>query len=78
MQFLDPPSMDPWSKSELGWASITTLTESANGIVLEPSYTTRKYYKIMKGFPSGEYLIIENRQPLGYDGQIAEVRNICH
>lgn len=75
--FVDPPSMDPWSKSELGWASFTTLTESETGIVLEPSYTSHKYIKITKGFPYGEYLVLENRQALGYDGIIEEVRCWC-
>ena len=70
----DPPFLDPFSKGELGWATFTELTEPATGIVVTPSYTSHTYYKISKGFPEGEYLIIENRRREGFDELISEVR----
>lgn len=67
-----PPFLDPFSKGELGWASFTELTEPENGIVVTPSYNSHTYYKITKGFPEGEYLIIENRQQEGFDELISQ------
>ena len=77
---LYPPQMDPWSKIELGWASLTTLSNdcSANSLLsrtqsLKPSYSNHEYFKIEQGFPTGEndeYLVVENRQAIGYDQKI--------
>jgi len=67
-----PPFLDPFSKGELGWANFTELTESENGVVVTPSYETHNYYKVSKGFPDGEYLIIENRQREGFDELISQ------
>jgi len=66
-----PPFLDPYSKGLLDWATFVELTESENGAVATPSYTHHTYYKISKGFPDGEYLIIENRQREGFDDMIA-------
>ncbi|CAJ1963775.1 unnamed protein product [Cylindrotheca closterium] len=67
-----PPFLDPFSKGQLGWATFTELMEPQNGVVVTPSYGTHDYYTILKGFPVGEYLIIENRQREGYDKLISE------
>ena len=66
--------MDPYSKEQLGWGTFKELFESTNTIVLEPSYTSHQYYKITTGFPDGEYLLVENRQKIGFDSQIPGVR----
>ncbi|CAJ1962384.1 unnamed protein product [Cylindrotheca closterium] len=65
-----PPAMDPFSKEKLGWGTFNSLSESKNSIVLKPSYTSHQYYKITKGFPDGEYLLLENRQRIGFDAKI--------
>ena len=77
---LYPPQMDPWSKIELGWASLTTLGNncaSNNQLptikTLDPSYTSHEYYQLEHNFPTGEYLVVENRQALGYDALIPRV-----
>lgn len=61
-----PPPLDAWSKMFLGWVQPTVLTESGRytirAIVDQP-----EMYIIKEGFPQGEYLIIENRQPIGFD-----------
>ena len=51
-----PPMMDPWSKIQLGWANLKTLTSNCTENeqypykkILEPSYTSHEYYKIETG-----------------------------
>jgi M6 family metalloprotease-like protein len=72
-----PPQLDPWSKIELGWANVTTLSKSQDNILLNPSYTHHEYFKIDHGLSSvdgeEEYFIIENRQALGFDKIIGQV-----
>eukprot|EP00526_Cylindrotheca_closterium_P004644 CAMPEP_0113649620 /NCGR_PEP_ID=MMETSP0017_2-20120614/26374_1 /TAXON_ID=2856 /ORGANISM="Cylindrotheca closterium" /LENGTH=786 /DNA_ID=CAMNT_0000562021 /DNA_START=208 /DNA_END=2565 /DNA_ORIENTATION=- /assembly_acc=CAM_ASM_000147 len=67
-----PPMLDPWSKEKLGWGTFTEISSSQNKVVLEPSATSHKYYKISNGFAAGEYLLIENRQKLLWDAKIPE------
>ena len=69
----DPPLMDPYSKEQLGWGTFTELTTSQNKVTLSPSATHHQYIRITQGFPSGEYLLIENRQPIGFDKYIPAV-----
>jgi hypothetical protein len=64
-----PPQLDPWCKEQLGWGTITELT-SPGVYSLTASYTTNQYYKISRNFPSGEYLLIENRRKLGFDAMM--------
>lgn len=61
-----PPPLDAWSKMLLGWVQPTILSESGR-------YTIRaildhpEIFIIKAGLPKGEYLMIENRQPKGFD-----------
>lgn len=59
---LHPPLMDPWSKQKLGWITPTVLTASGKYFI-EAVHITGQVYQIKQGFPRGEYLLIENRQP---------------
>ena len=76
-----PPMLDPFCKIGLGWASSTTVLSddcAANALLpaiktLNPSYTHHEYYQITHGFPTTtEYLLIENRQALGFDALIPQ------
>ena len=61
-----PGSMSPWSRALTGWHTPKEVT--ADGIyTLRPSNQYPDALMIAKGFPSREYLLIENRQPLDYD-----------
>ena len=66
-----PPHLSPWSKVQLGWLTPTTITQpgsySLPAVENEP-----EVYRIDQGFPSNEYLLIENRQPLGFDGAMPQ------
>jgi len=64
-----PPHVSAWSKIQLGWVTPTVITAAG-------TYTARKacefpdLFQISKNFPSGEYLLIENRQKCKFDGVI--------
>ena len=65
-----PPHFSPWSKANLGWYLPQSI--SSTGIYTldkteQPGGTNEVVYKIDDGFPSGEYLLIENRQNAGFD-----------
>lgn len=61
-----PPHFSPWSKEDLGWISPTVISASGQYSVAEAELNN-EFYKITQGFPSGEYLMIENRQNSGFD-----------
>jgi M6 family metalloprotease-like protein len=63
---LNPPHFSAWCKQFLGWTSPTVI--SAAG-----TYSARRagqfadVYRINAGYPAGEYLLVENRQPYGFE-----------
>jgi hypothetical protein len=65
-----PPHMSAWSKIQLGW--VTPMAITASG-----TYTARQgctypdVFKISTNFPSGEFLLIENRQKCNFDAKIS-------
>lgn len=59
---LHPPLMDPWSKKQLGWITPTIISTSGE-YYIDAVHNTGQVYQIDQGFPRGEYLLIENRQP---------------
>lgn len=61
-----PPHMSPWSKERMGWLSPTIL-DTAGTYTLNEAEFNAEAYRIDLGYPSGEYLLIENRQPSGFD-----------
>jgi hypothetical protein len=63
--------MCPWSKIQLGWIEPKTIVETGL-YYLEPSALSPKVYIINQNFPPDEYLIIENRQPLGFDAKLPQ------
>ena len=64
-----PPHMSPLAKMVLGWINPIQPTRGINVIEasaeVNPSFP--QFYIIEEGFPEGEFLMIENRQPRGYD-----------
>ncbi len=76
-----PPLMSAWAKVELGWVTPTVVTsselsgaggggEGGGGLFsfsLRQACDNPDVILINAGFPSGEYLLIENRQPCGFD-----------
>ena len=60
-----PPHLSAWCKKELGWVTPTTIAPGAQS--LPRAETIPVAYRITNGFPSTEYLLIENRQPVGFE-----------
>ena len=64
-----PCHMTAWSKDVLGWTNVTTLAADADlgVLVLDPVETSGDVIRIDAGDGSGDYYLLENRQPLGFD-----------
>jgi M6 family metalloprotease-like protein len=64
-----PPYMSAWAKLIMGWVTPVEATPGLNIIeaaaIQDPFHP--QVYIIKDGFPEGEFLLIENRQPLGFD-----------
>ncbi len=71
---LYPPHLSAWSKYALGWLQAKEPRQGFNQIEASEVKSTRipQLYKITAGFPEGEFLLIENRQQIGYDSQLPQ------
>ena len=68
---LHPPHFSAWSKIELGW--VTPMVISTPGLYsIDQIETNPQIYRIDSGYPSSEYLLIENRQPTGIETAIPQ------
>jgi len=66
-----PPNMSVWSKMQLGWLEPKEIDES--GVYkLQASAVKPEAYIIKGSFPLEEYILIENRQPLGFDSKLPQ------
>lgn len=67
-----PCHMTAWSKAILGWAEVETLAGGADHgtLTLPPVETTGKVYRVDARDGSGEYFLLENRQPVGFDAEL--------
>ncbi len=67
-----PCHMTAWTKEVLGWANVTTLAADSDlGVLtLDPVETTGDVIRIDAGDGSGDYYLLENRQPLGFDASL--------
>ena len=68
---LYPPHFSPWSKVDLGWLTPTVISDGGTYTVPEAEFNA-SVYRIDAGFPANEYLMIENRQPVGFDGSMPQ------
>lgn len=62
---LYPTHMTSWSKAVLGWLTPERILPGT--YELESLSTTPHAYRIDSGYPAGEYLLVENRDPSGFD-----------
>ena len=68
---LYPPMMSPWTKAYLGWLEPEVITANGN-YTIQASALVPAAYRIDAGFQEGEYLLIENRQPIGFDSLLSD------
>lgn len=62
-----PPLMSPYAKILMGWVQ-PTLINTPGTYTSASASASPTVYKVSRGYPEGEYLLIENRQPVSYDG----------
>lgn len=68
---LYPPHFSPWSKIKLGWITPTVIDN--DGVYsLNASELNAEVFRVDQNFLSGEYLLIENRQPAGFDSDMPQ------
>jgi len=61
-----PSSMGPWTKMQSGWLEPIEIKQNGEYII-EASAINPSVFLIKDGFPDGEYILIENRQPINWD-----------
>jgi len=66
-----PGFLSAWSKMTLGWISPTVLSDPGN-YSLQQAETQPESYMIQRNFPPGEYLLVENRQPVSFDSKMPQ------
>jgi len=63
-----PPHFSAWCKLQLGFVTPTVIgSGSVNAAQVE---TNKSIFRINNGYPNGEYLLIENRQPVGFESDM--------
>jgi M6 family metalloprotease-like protein len=69
-----PCHMSAWSKEVLGWVDVQTLSPNADlgTLTLPPVETSGQVYRVQAGDASQDYLLLENRQRLGFDQYLYE------
>ena len=70
-----PPQLSAWSRIRLGWDNATLIEKDGIYRIYASEIKDNsepRIYKIQQGYPAGEYLLIENRQPLMYDTLIPQ------
>ncbi|MDA1016116.1 MAG: M6 family metalloprotease domain-containing protein [Planctomycetota bacterium] len=69
-----PSHLGAWEKTQLGWVKPVEITQPGE-YRIRNAEDHPDVYKISQGFPNGEYLLIENRQPVGFHRHLPEGRN---
>lgn len=67
----NPPHFSAWSKIFLGWMTPTVLN-APGSYSLPRAATSPAAFRINNGYPSGEYLLVENRQPFGFESTMPQ------
>jgi M6 family metalloprotease-like protein len=64
-----PGFLSPWSKKDAGWLDPIEIVVDGT-YTMRPSELYQDVYMIRQGYADGEFLMMENRQPLFYDAYL--------
>jgi hypothetical protein len=67
-----PPELCAWSKIQLGYIHPTTVPLTTASYVVSQQETSPQAYRIDLGYGGNEYLLIECREPVGFDHEIPQ------
>jgi immune inhibitor A len=63
-----PAHLSAWSKMTLGWLEPTWVFQDSFSVTVPPVETTGTAFRLWtNGVDAGEYFLVENRQPVGFD-----------
>lgn len=67
-----PCGMSAWSRAALGWVEVETLAPDTDhlGVLLDPVATSGQVLRLDARDGSDEYFLLENRQRIGFDGDL--------
>ncbi len=65
---LRPSHFGAWGKVKLGW--VDAIDARPGTLTLPAVETSPTIYRLQSGYPAGEYLLLENRQPAGIETQL--------
>jgi len=67
-----PCHMGAWSRVQLGWAEVVEVSAGRplTSVTLPPVETGGPVYRVASADGSGEYFLLENRQPVGFDATL--------
>jgi hypothetical protein len=73
---LYPPLMSAWSKMQLGWVRVVDVKAATTSVNILASCEGDIVYKITYGLKNGEYFLVENRYPCGFDAKLAHHKGV--
>jgi len=68
---LYPPLMSAWAKMQLGWVNVVNVLAAETNVKILAACEGDTIYKIAYNMKPGEFFLVENRYPCGYDAKLA-------
>jgi M6 family metalloprotease-like protein len=68
---MHPPHFSAWCKATLGWVTPTVIAPGAS-VTAPQVETSPTIFRIDRGFPANEYLLVENREPVGFESDMPQ------
>jgi len=66
-----PAHLSAWSKIRLEWVAPTWVLQDSAGVVIPPVETSGQVFRLWtNGAEEGEFFLLENRQPIGFDAAL--------
>jgi immune inhibitor A len=68
-----PAHLSAWSRLRLGWAQAVWVLQDSMGVTIPPVETSGTVFRLWtNGLDEGEYFLLENRQPIGFDSTLVQ------